>query len=298
MNLVSKEDAVYALSAAASPVLTVEDGATITFETKDCFADQLQSADAVFAQLDWQRINPATGPVFVNGAEPGDILQVKIVNITLADHGVMVTGPGLGTLGDIFEENEIKIIPIEQGEIVIDSELRLPIKPMIGVIGTAPAGEPVPCGTPGGHGGNMDCKKIGAGTTLFLPVNVPGALLAMGDLHAVMGDGEVAVCGVEIAGKVMVEVKVIKGKKWPLPLLVTEDHLITINSQLNLDLAAEGCTRNMADFLVGEVGLTKHQAVKLMSIAGDLRVCQIVDPLRTARFEFPLWLVKKYGYSF
>lgn len=298
MYRIPKDKTIYAMSKMAAPVLEVEDSSTVVFETCDCFADQIQSEDVVFSQLDWERINPATGPVFVKGAEPGDILQVKIVDIKLADHGVMVTGPGLGSMGKIFTENEIKIIPIRDGQAVFDKDLCLPVKPMIGVIGTAPADEPVPCGTPGSHGGNMDCKKIGPGAALYLPVNVPGALFALGDLHAVMGDGEVAVCGVEISGEVTVELNVIKGKKLPLPLLVDNQHVITISSHVDLDTAAEECTKNMAELLVNEIGMTKHQAVKLMSLAGDLRVCQIVDPLRTARFEFPLWLVGKFGYKF
>ncbi|MCK9906268.1 acetamidase/formamidase family protein, partial [Frankia sp. Cpl3] len=133
----------------------------------------------------------------------------------------------------------IQMVPVENGEALLSEQLRIPINPMIGVIGTAPATEGISCGTPGDHGGNMDCKQIREGTTLFLPVNVPGALFALGDLHAAMADGEIAVCGVEIAGEVTVSLEVIKGKNWPLPMAVNDGHLITIASEKELDAAAD-----------------------------------------------------------
>jgi amidase len=297
MNRISKEHLIYAMSPENEPTLRVPAGSRVVFETCDCFEDQITSADMDFGELDWNRINPATGPVYVEGAEPGDILAVKIEKINIASQGVMVTGPNLGVMGFDFTQNTIRMVPVENGCAVLAENLKVPINPMIGVIGTAPAGGAIACGTPGDHGGNLDCKQNREGTTLFLPVNVPGALFALGDLHAAMGDGEVAVCGVEVAGEVTVTLEVIKGKKWPLPMAVNKDHLMTLASEKELDAAADRAVVNMVRFLHEELQMAKEQATFLLSAAGDLRVCQIVDPLKTARMELPLTFAKAAGFD-
>jgi amidase len=294
MYRVEKENLIYAMSDQNKPVLYVENGSTVVFETCDCFENQITSSDTPFNELDWNRINPATGPVFVEGAEPGDILEVKIEKLQLADQGVMVTGPGLGVIGDELNENVISMIPIRDGKAILLDKVEVPMNPMIGVIGTAPAGgASISCGTPDKHGGNMDSKVIGEGTTLYLPVNVTGALLAMGDLHAAMGDGEVSVCGVEIAGEVTVTVNVVKGKQWNVPMAKTEDAFYTIASEKLLDDAAAVATKNMVAFLEAEAGITKHDAIALLSIGGNLQISQVVDPLKTARFELPLSILRQ-----
>lgn len=298
MYKVDKKDLIYTMSPDHSPTLRVESGSVVTFETCDCFEDQIQSADTPFGELDWNRINPASGPVFIEGAEPGDILAVHIQKMEINNRGVMVTGPNLGVMGFELQENVIKMIPIEDGKAILTDKLQVPLNPMIGVIGTAPAKEAISCGTPGDHGGNMDCKQMREGTTLLLPVNVPGALFALGDLHAAMADGEVAVCGVEIAGEVTVKLDVIKGKNWPLPMAINEEHLMTIASEKELDKAAERAVINMVRFLHDELDLPKAEATFLLSAAGDLRVCQVVDPLKTARVELPLEYAKAAGLDF
>ncbi|MGG4451702.1 acetamidase/formamidase family protein [Brevibacillus porteri] len=297
MYRVKKQDVIYAMSPENQPVLKVEAGSIVTFETCDCFEDQIQSADTVFQELDWNRVNPASGPIYIEGTEPGDILAVHIQKIEIKNQGVMVTGPELGVMGFDLQENVIKLIPIQDGQAVLSDKLRVPINPMIGVIGTAPAKEAISCGTPGDHGGNMDCKQMREGTTLLLPVNVPGALFALGDLHAAMADGEVAVCGVEIAGEVTVKLDVIKGKQWPLPMAVNQDHLITIASEKELDKAADRAVINMVQFLHEELGVEKAEATFLLSAAGDLRICQVVDPLKTARMELPLAYATAVGFD-
>lgn len=298
MYRVEKKNLIYAMSDQNKPVLSVEDGSTVVFETCDCFEDQITSPDTPYHSLDWNRINPATGPVFVEGAEPGDILKVKIDKMQLADQGVMMTGPGLGVLGEELSENVIQVVPIREGNVILLDKIELPLNKMIGVIGTAPAnGASISCGTPDKHGGNMDSKVITEGSTLYLPVNVPGALLAMGDLHAAMGDGEVSVCGVEIAGEVTVTVNVIKGKRWKVPMVKTEQALYTIASEKSLDDAAEAATKNMVAFLELEAGMTKHDAIFLLSIGGNLQISQVVDPLKTVRLELPMSIVRQLQIS-
>ena len=298
MLTIKRETVVYAMSPDNAPVARACGGDTLLFETADCFGGQIACPADRLGTLDWSRINPATGPVYIEGAEPGDTLKVEILRIDLAHQAAMVEAPGEGITGLAASEESTKILQIVDNCAVFNEALSLPIRPMIGVIGTAPEKDSIPTGTPSFHGGNMDCKRIGAGSTLYLPVNVPGALLAMGDLHAVMGDGEVCVCGAEIAGEVTVRVSVVKGQPLPLPFLVTQEHAMAIYSAEGLDAAAEGTTLRMRSFLIDQVRLPAHEAGMLLSLMGDLRICQAVDPNKTCRMELPRGLVEKCGYVF
>jgi amidase len=197
-----------------------------------------------------------------------------------------------------------RIVPVRDGRALFawptehgPMQRELPVRPMIGVIGVAPSGAPVPTGTPGAHGGNMDCKRIVKGAVLYLPVFARGALFALGDLHAVMGDGEVAVCGLEIPGTVSVSFRVLKGGTLPLPLLKEGNELMTLGSAETLDEAASLATRNMQDFLTGELRMERTAAAMLLSVEGELRICQIVDPLKTARMEISLEILRQCGYE-
>ena len=298
MLTIHTDTKIHKMSKDNAPVATAKSGDTIRFETLDCFGCQLSSEEQHLGGLDWNNINPATGPLFVEGAEPGDVLKVEILSIELDDHGVMVDGPGEGVTGAAVTEESTKILPVKDGMVTFNEKLSFPICPMIGVIGTAPAGEAVDTGTPGAHGGNMDCTRIGAGATLYLPVNVEGALLAMGDLHALMGDGEVEVCGVEIAGAVTVRVTVVKNCSLPTPFLINSEIAASIYSAQTVDAASIGATMSMHGFLMQELGMDEHEAGMLLSVAGNLRICQIVDPEKTCRMEIPLSVPNAYNYTF
>jgi len=291
MHKVSKETVVYAMSAKNKPVLHVNPGETVMFETWDALQGQVKSADGGLTGLDWSRVNPATGPVYINGAEPGDVLSVKIEKIDIADTGVVVCGQGMGVMGAHLEGVSVKIMPIADGYAQFSDKIRLPINKMVGVIGVAPAEGEIPCGVPDYHGGNMDCKEVKEGATLLLKVNVPGALLAMGDLHAAMADGEIGVAGLEVSGAVTVTVDVIKGKDLPLPMIMNDEYIMTLASDEDLDIAADMAVANMVDYLVKSKGFTAHDAVMLISLAADVRICQVVDPKKTVRVEFPRGLL-------
>lgn len=298
MLSIKRNHVVYAMSPDNAPAAKVSSGDTILFETMDCFGGQIVRPEDRMGALDWSRINPATGPVYVEGAEPGDTLKVEILRIDLDKQAATVEAPGEGITGLGASEESTKILPVGGGKVVFNEQITLEECAMIGVIGTAPAEGAIATGTPDLHGGNMDCKRIGAGATLYLPVNVPGALLAMGDLHAVMGDGEVCVCGAEIAGEVTVRVSVVKGANLPLPFLVTKEHAMAIYSAEGLDAAAQGATLRMRSFLIEQAKMLPHEAGMLLSLAGDLRICQAVDPNKTCRMELPLSLLDKLGYTF
>ncbi len=297
MVRIKREQSVFEFSPHNTPVAHASPGDTIVFETFDCYSNKITREDQVAATMGWGYTNPATGPLYVKDASPGDILKVKIMNIKLDSQGAMRVGPGSGALGHILSERKTKIIPVSDGKARFNDHLTLDVDPMIGVIGTAPKDEEIPTSTPGIHGGNMDCKRIGIGSIVYLPVNVPGALLAMGDVHTLMGDGEVIICGIEIAAEITVKIDVLTGLSLPLPMVVAGDHAMTIASKQTLDEAAVVASEMMLQFIHEALGMDLGEAGMLLSVVGNLHICQIVDPLMTARMEFPLWILEEYGYQ-
>ncbi|NHM32336.1 acetamidase/formamidase family protein [Neobacillus terrae] len=288
------KNSIYAFSKDNEPIQKVGSGAQVIIETYDCFQNQITSNDTEINSIDWNQINPATGPIYVESAQPGDILSVKIDKIELGQEGVLTVGPDLGVMGHRLEKFEAKMIPIQNGKAIFNDKLHIPLNPMIGVIGVAPEGEPVSCGTPGAHGGNMDTKLITEGATIYFPVFAEGALFALGDLHAAMGDGEVGVSGIEIPAKVTVTLEVIKGHSLKNPLLISEEGLATIVSAPTLDEAAKTAVEEMIDFLLPHTDLTLSHLTMLMSAVGQSQISQIVDPLLTARFFVPKWVLDAY----
>jgi amidase len=168
---------------------------------------------------------------------------------------------------------------------------------MIGVIGLAPAKKAVATGTPGPHGGNMDCTRVGQGAKLYFKAGVDGALFGCGDLHSVMGDGEVLVAGAETPGLVTIKAKVVDEPKLPTPFLVDDEVYAVIGSAKTLDTATQHVIDEMFLFLTEIVGFSINDAGKLMSLVGNLKYCQVVDPEVTVRFEFPKWVLKELGFK-
>ncbi|MGI6193196.1 MAG: acetamidase/formamidase family protein [Christensenellales bacterium] len=294
---ISSSHSVITMSPNNAPAAKAKPGDTVCFETLNCYSERIKTEEDKMSLVPWECINPATGPLYVEGAEVGDVLKVEILKIELAEYGVMAVGPNFGVLGDVLKEERTRILPIKDGKVQFNGKLSLPVQPMIGVIGTAPKDADIPTGTPGTHGSNMDCKLIGEGTTLYLPVNTEGALLAMGDIHAVMGDGEIIICGVEASGRITVRVDVVKGFNAHLPMLLTKDRIVMLSSAKTLDEASFDVTHKFHEFLCKFLGMELHEAGMLLSAACDLRICQIVDPLYTVRMELPLWIAKEYGFE-
>lgn len=263
---------------------------TLDIATKDCFSNQLRNPEDTLEQLDWNATNPVTGPVYINGAEPGDTLKVTIHRIVLDEKGTVVCLENEGTLGHQIKGSYIKIVPVQDGMAHFSDDIHIPVNPMIGVIGVAPAGDALNAGTPGKHGGNMDNTMVTEGATLYFPVAVEGALFGLGDVHAAMGDGEIGVSGLEIPAIVSITIELIKGKAPEYPFLENDDSFSVIVSKLTLDEAAKRATELMKEFLLSHTTLSEPDIIMLMSLVGHLQICQIVDPEKTVRFVFP----KKY----
>lgn len=279
------------------PVLKVPSGETVRIRTKDCFGNQLQGPEDQLSEIDWEAINPATGPIYVEGAVAGGTLKVHIDNIELDAQTSSCTGKDEGVCGDRFSDWATHFCKVEDGKVVWDERLSIPLAPMIGVIGVAPEGEPVNCGTPGKHGGNMDNTAIAAGATLYFPVAVDGALFGCGDMHAVMGDGEVSVSGAEVAGYATVTLTALPELSVPNPLIENDTHFGIIVSAESLDKAAELAVQQMVDLLASCTNESEADLVMLLSLVADVRVCQMVDPEKTVRFMVPKYVLDAIGFS-
>ena len=278
------------------PVLKVPSGETVRIRTKDCFGNQLQGPEDQLSEIDWEAINPATGPIYVEGAVAGGTLKVHIDNIELDAQTSSCTGKDEGVCGDRFSDWATHFCKVEDGKVVWDERLSIPLAPMIGVIGVAPEGEPVNCGTPGSHGGNMDNTAISAGATLYFPVAVDGALFGCGDMHAVMGDGEVSVSGAEVAGYATVTLTALPELSVPNPLIENDTHFGIIVSAESLDKAAELAVQQMVDLLASRTNESEADLVMLLSLVADVRVCQMVDPEKTVRFMVPKYVLDAIGF--
>ena len=214
MDMLSSERYITAFSKSAAPVLRVSDGATVRIATKDCYMDNLRAENDPRGAAKGPAIgcNPASGPVFIEGARPGDTLKCEILAIDVGDYASMRISNRGGLMADRVTAPIVRCIPLRDGHAEL-AGVRMPLDPMIGVIGVAPEGEDVDTESPGAHGGNMDTRHIRAGSTLYLPVAAEGALFALGDVHARMGDGEICICGLECPAEVTVRLSVVHGKR-------------------------------------------------------------------------------------
>ena len=297
MHQLGDERVLFAFARDLEPALRVASGDTVRIRTQDCFGNQVQTPEDELDEIDWDAINPATGPVFVEGAKAGGSLKVRIENIEFDDQTCSATGQDEGVCGNRFTEWATHYCKIQGNTLAWDERLNIPLRPMIGVIGVAPEGEPVNCGTPGSHGGNMDNTAITTGATLYFPVAVDGALFGCGDMHAAMGDGEVSVSGAEVAGYATVTLTAMPELKLVNPLIENDTHFGIIVSAESLDAAAELAVQQMVDLLASRTNESEADLVMLLSLVADVQVCQMVDPQKTVRFMVPKYVLDAIGFA-
>ena len=291
------EKVFYAFDKTLEPAMVVPSGTTVRVRTKDCFGNQIQKPEDELDGIDWDHTNPATGPIFVEGAVPGGALKVSVGAIEFDNRSVSCTGENEGVCGDRFNAWSTQVCEIDGDELVWDERLRIPLRPMIGVIGVAPEGDPINCGTPGSHGGNMDNTAITAGATLYFPVFADGALFGCGDMHAVMGDGEISVSGAEAAGWATVTLTAMPELKLVDPLIENATHFGVIASAETLDAAADRAVHEMLDLICDRTAEDPDKVVMLLSLVGDVQVCQMVDPEKTIRFMVPKYVLDSLGFK-
>ncbi len=283
---------IYKFTNSMDHVEVVSPGEIIKVETNDCFFQQVCNENQILTEIDYDRLNPATGPIYVEDAEPGDLLEVKIISINVHNKGVAAVVPNEGVLGDQVTKPIIKVLDIEDGYAIFNG-IKLPIRPMIGVIGVAPAKEDGEWATdsPWKHGGNMDTNDIVAGSTLYFSVNQEGALLALGDCHAIMGDGEICFTGLEVPAEVTLEINLVKNKTTKWPLLQTSSHTMVIASGESLESALYEATSETVKLLKNALDLEWEEAYILTSLAVDLKISQVVDPKKTIRAAIPKHII-------
>ncbi|MCL2403771.1 MAG: acetamidase/formamidase family protein [Coriobacteriia bacterium] len=299
-KFLAKDKAIYSFDPSHEPVISIDQCEILTIETMDCFAEQIKSKDDAMDTFDWSRINPATGPVYIRGVKPGDIVRIDILKIDIAESSLMTCIPGAGALAEHITEAERTFLRRVDKHVILETErgnLEIPLNPMVGVIGMTPANKSVPTGTPDAHGGNMDCRLVTEGSSLYFRAEIEGGLFACGDLHAVMGDGEVLICGAETSGEVTIRAEVVDAPKLPTPMLENAGLYAVLASAKTVDEACKLANDMMMNFLLETVGLSANDAGRLMSLVGNLRICQIVDPLMTVRFEFPKWALNDLGFT-
>lgn len=277
-HVVPRDQAVLSFGPEMSPVLEVRAGDVVTFETSDCFSGQIQSETDLVTDIDFSRVNPATGPVAVQGAEPGDSLIVEILDIRPGAQGVATIIPGYGQLIDLVQSPVTKILPVLDGLVHFNDRIRFPIRPMVGVVGVATDGEEIPNAMPGRHGGNLDDHLHGVGTKIYFPVRQPGGIFAVGDMHASMGDGEICGTGVEIAGEVTVRFDLLKGKQATWPVSETDSTWITHGTATEYPEALRSACLEAGELLVREWGMSIEDAFILLSIRADVGVAQACKP--------------------
>jgi len=297
MSDLTRDKAFFGFSPENEAVLHAQQGERLHLTTHDCFSGQLKTPADTLETLDWSITNPATGPIYIEGTKPGDVLRVDLHEVKAHGPSVMIAVPGVGALGHLITEEETVILDHSGDTVTYKDKVVVKQKPMLGVIGVAPAEGTVPNSTPGPHGGNMDCTLITSNTRLYLTVAVEGALFGCGDMHAVMGDGEVVVCGAETPGEVTLTTQVVDIPGLPTPFIENDEIVAVIASAETTDEAYKMALDMMHGFLTNVAGIPVNDAAMLMSLVGNLRFCQVVDPLLTVRFEFPKSVLADYGYT-
>ncbi len=256
------------------PCYVAEAGETLCFRTVDCFGGQVKTeADLVF-EIDEETADLATGPVYVRGAQPGDVLVVDILDVEVDAQGACCAA--MGPLAEDCEPRT-RIFPVVN-RVTSFQGIEWEVDPMIGVIGVAPAGEAVPCVEIGDHGGNMDSKVIKKGARVYFPVQVEGALLAMGDLHATMGDCEISGTGIEIGGHVTVRVSVIKNFPLRYPVTETPEKWYVNCARPDYETALKDVCLEMRRLLARAYGMDLTDAYIYMSARCDIEINQFTLP--------------------
>jgi acetamidase/formamidase len=289
------------------PVLEIDPGDIVEMECREGFDGQVDPPvsaedldERLYAILDFRRIAPVTGPLAIRGAEPGDSLEVRVLKLVPFGIGNLVVFPSWMEADFLTREQRAEFpqawirrfdmdAAVREGSVQFSPNVRIPIKPMLGVVGTAPKeGEFTVTGPPRQFGGNMDIKSIVAGARVYLPVFQPGALFSAGDGHAIQGDGEICTTGLETPMRATLEFHLHKRREIACPQIDTGDEFMIVGYGRTLDQAARRAIGDMIDYLTLRQNLSRHEAYGLLSLAGDIRINQVVDfPHLGARVAIP-----------
>lgn len=286
MIRLSSDSSITSFSASHPPVAEVSHGESFVCETHDCYAGQIYAESVTRPDIDMSDFNRATGPVAVADVQAGDWIRIEIESIVVKSPGVMALSPGLGLLGDTITRATTRLVPVLGAKAWITDGIGVEITPMVGVLGVAPIGDPVPTGWPGAHGGNLDTRLLSAGSAFIVRAMHDGALVSVGDLHAAQGDGELGGTGIEVAGEVQLRIEHFDhfGK---LPLVRSATDVSVIASAVDLEEATRSAFAEGVELMRVWHNLNWEDAYRLASIVGRAEISQVVNPLVTARFAIP-----------
>ncbi|HEV2356001.1 MAG TPA: acetamidase/formamidase family protein [bacterium] len=272
------------------PVVNASSGDVLVVHARDVSDNQITPAStaAVLASLNWNRVYPLAGPVYVTDARPGDTLAIEILDMHTEGWGWTAIIPGFGLLADDFKEPALRIFDLTGGDAAyLRRDIAIPIEPFFGTMGVCPAGAREQAVPPGTFGGNMDTRQLTRGATLYLPVQVDGALFSCGDAHAAQGDGEVCVTGIEAPMYATLRLTLQKGRTIPAPQFANPGPLVprvnhggwygTTGVGPDLHKAAQDAVRAMLAHLSETQGLSAEDAYMLASLCVDLKISEIVD---------------------
>ncbi len=266
------------------PAAVVQPGETVLVETELCTGNWLHDIGDRWSPEASRGPNPASGPLYVEGAGPGDMLAVHIDGIVVDSLGYTGFAPGMNPFPDWIRQKEwgvvTRTVRIRDGFVEWDERLRLPVRPMIGVLGTAPALEALANSRNGRHGGNMDVQEVTTGATVYLPVYVPGALLHVGDVHALQGDGEIC-CGggIETRAEVTLTVDVRpRPPRMEWPRIENADYLMTVGCARPAEDAFRIAVQELVHWLSDDYGAPEPEVVLLLGQVLEARCTQFVDP--------------------
>jgi amidase len=261
--------------------LTVAQGAAFSLEAKSLVASPTDEVPQTYEKV----VIPITGPVAIDGAAPGDTLRIDVLDITIAPFGAMVTLPGYGAFKPELATSA-RVLRINEGMIQFAPDVSLPVSPMVGKLGVGLASDPPRSNTVGSHGGNMDNTALRVGASLLLPVSVAGAAVYAGDLHARQADGEACLTGLEVSGLITLQCRVVNFRV-DQPVLIDEHSVMTLGHGDSFEAAASLALESMISLLRQAYPWSREQAAMFLSISGDVRVCQLVNPRVGAKVVVP-----------
>lgn len=264
------ESYVFSFSKDHTPVYEVEENEILTFVCKDCFCGQVKDENTNVEEIDESLDNPATGPVYVKNAKKGDVIAVEILDIRIDEKGVAIPMMHCGPKDVVYKEKPQLFNIVDNCFSWEKYNISWEMDPMVGVIGCAHDQKDIPTVQPGEHGGNMDCKMIKKGSIVYLPVRVDGALFALGDLHASMGDGEMCGTGLEISGEVDVRIHVIPSFDLRWPASEYNDVYYVHTNGDTCDHAIQKGYIEMRRLIMQAYHMSVEDATVYMSLRGDL----------------------------
>jgi amidase len=238
---------------------------------------------------------PATGPIAVEGAAPGDALRIDILAIEPGPAAMHDVRAGRGFLGDVFTERHPTVMAIEEGHLLFPGGIKIPTRPSIGLIATTPAEPQQTASDSGAYGGDLDIQELTAGSTLWLPVFTAGGLLVVGDCHAVVGDGAVGGTGAECAADLTLRLTVEKASSIKRPRVLTAHHFMTIAYAKDLTQAMQQAVQDMVDFLVQDKGMAPYDAYSLLSLAGDVRMSRTLRDISPVKMMLSRQILAQLG---